>query len=768
MADSALQYKGDRYYFSEGMKLAKGEIYISPLDLNVENNQIETPEKSVIRFIIPLFNENNEKKGILILDYLAQNLLNQIKSDSNNTMGMETLLLNENGYYLINDGKTFLSINDDAKNISFGEEQPDFWKSIQNNESGYFEDDKNIFCFASIYPLDGYHNIRWILVEYVPMSGLSIFNNEANQKIITISVLLTFVFLFVSLVAAWLLMQKKEASEREKLTDNIFKNSKEGMIIMDAQTRIIYVNPAFSLIIGYSEEEVLGRKPSEFKKDKRLELLYNMIRNAVNDYGSWQGEILDQRKDGTTYPRYLTVSKVFDSKSKELINYLEVFEDLTSAKMIEATIDKIKNYDEITGLPTQMLFEQKMKDLIKQYDNITLIILQITNFDTLYDNLGKTFGAEIIKEVTNRIKAFLNEEDLIGKFHRDQFIVARVNSSEKLELEHFLDKLLCFLQESIDISGKKSYLNISIGVAMFQEHSADIEKLIGFANIAKNYAIQTGDNTYVYYEKEIKHNYLKNLKLETELRSALKKNELSLNYQPQITTGTEEIVGMEALLRWNNDELGRVGPDQFIPVAEKTELIIPIGIWVLEEAIKQNKKWSELTKRRLVVAVNLSPVQFKNDDLHEVIKQLLNKYDLPPELLEVEVTEGILVKNIDSIKSKLDKIEALGVKVSIDDFGTGYSSLKYLQRLNFDKLKIDREFIKDYPEKDNGSIAKMIIGLANQIGLKVLAEGVETREQFIFLKENRCDEIQGYYFYKPMTVSDFEKMIIDEKMQKKQ
>ena len=194
MADSALQYKGDRYYFSEGMKLAKGEIYISPLDLNVENNQIETPEKSVIRFIIPLFNENNEKKGILILDYLAQNLLNQIKSDSNNTMGMETLLLNENGNYLINDGKTFLSINDDAKNISFGEEQPDFWKSIQNNESGYFEDDKNIFCFASIYPLDGYHNIRWILVEYVPMSGLSIFNNEANQKIITISVLLTFVF----------------------------------------------------------------------------------------------------------------------------------------------------------------------------------------------------------------------------------------------------------------------------------------------------------------------------------------------------------------------------------------------------------------------------------------------------------------------------------------------------------------------------------------------------------------------------------------------
>lgn len=651
-----------------------------------------------------------------------------------------------------------------VKNTSFGEAYPDFWKAIKNNESGYFEDNENIFCFASIYPLDGYHAIRWILVEAVPVSDLSVFNNEANQRIITISTLLSFVFMFVSLVAAWLLMLKREASKREKLTENIFKNSKEGIVIMDAETRIIYVNPAFSKITGYSEDEALGRKPSDLKKgDKRLELLYKMIKNAVNDTGSWQGEIIEKRKDGSTYPRMMTISKVFDSRTHELVNYLEIFEDLTSTRMIEETIDKMKNYDEITGLPTQVLFEQQMKGLIRKYDHIAVMILQITNYESLFHNLGKTFGTALIKEATARIKTFLNDEDLIGKLNRDQFVIARINGSEKLKLDSFLSKLLSFLQESIDIENKKNYLNISIGMAIFPDHSADIEKLISFANIAKNYAIQTGDNTYVYYEKEIEHNYWRNLKLETELRSALKKNELSLNFQPQVETGTGEIIGTEALLRWNNGELGRVGPDQFIPLAEKMELIIPIGKWVLEEAIKQNKKWMGLTKRRLVVAVNLSPVQFKNENLHELIQQLLEKYQMPAELLEVEVTEGVLVNNLECIKNELDKIEALGVKVSIDDFGTGYSSLKYLQRLKFDKLKIDREFIKDYPETDNGNIAKMIITLANQIGLKVLAEGVETKEQFMFLKENRCDEIQGYYFYKPMTADDFEKVMADKK-----
>ncbi|MDP2842771.1 MAG: EAL domain-containing protein, partial [Acetobacterium sp.] len=260
---------------------------------------------------------------------------------------------------------------------------------------------------------------------------------------------------------------------------------------------------------------------------------------------------------------------------------------------------------------------------------------------------------------------------------------------------------------------------------------------------------------------EIKENYINNLKLETELRGALKKNELTLVYQPQVEINSSTIIASEALLRWHNDNLGQVSPGQFIPVAERTDLIIPIGNWVLEEAIKQNKEWQSLAKRQIGVAVNLSPIQFEKSDLPQIIKNLLEKYQMPAELLEIEITEGILVENMEGIRGQLEQIKALGVKVAIDDFGTGYSSLKYLQNLNFDKLKIDREFIKDYPQNDTGNIAKTILHLAKQMNLSVIAEGVETQEQFLFLKENNCPEIQGYYFYKPLSANDFEVLITD-------
>ena len=390
---------------------------------------------------------------------------------------------------------------------------------------------------------------------------------------------------------------------------------------------------------------------------------------------------------------------------------------------------------------------------------MAIIVLQVTNFNALYDNLGKKSGNILIREASRRIQTLLKREDLLGILHKDQFIIARINSKDRLEIGHLMNKMLTYLKEPVEIENERVYLNVSMGIALFQEDSADLEKLIEYGNIAKNYALQTGDNTYVFYEKEIKENYLNNLKLETELRSALEKNELSLAYQPQVQVGTSAIIASEALLRWHNKNLGAVSPGQFIPVAERTDLIIPIGNWVLEEAIKQNKKWQHLSKRQLGVAVNLSPIQFKKSDLPQIIKDLLEKYDMPAELLEVEITEGILVENMEGISSQLEKIKALGVKVAIDDFGTGYSSLKYLQNLNFDKLKIDREFIKDYPDYDTGNIAKTILNLADQMDLRVIAEGVETYEQFTFLKDNNCQEIQGYYFYKPLSVKDFEMLI---------
>jgi len=761
VADSALKNQGEQTYFVEGMKLNRGEIYISPMDLSIKDDEVETPIKPLMRLVMPVFSDQNERQGILVLNYLAKNMLNQIENDSKSNMDMKILLLNEEGYYLLseNSNKEFSFVYPDQQDISFSQEKPKIWQAILNKGSGYFDDGKDLYFYTPVYPLEGYRNLHWVLIGAAPLDVLGVFTNEDNRTIVLIAALLIFILGIISLVVSWLLLIKKEASSREKITDSIFKNSKEGIMIMDAEMRIVYINKAFSSITGYPEDEVMGKTPIDLKTGVRLMGIYSNIWKTVNEEGNWQGEIIDERKDGTTYPKYITISKIFDSKSDTLSNYLEVFEDLTNTRITEEAINKIKHYDEVTGLPTQLLFEITTREFIKQYDCIAIIVLQITNVNTLYDNLGKKSGDILIKEASQRIKTFLSDADLLGILHKDQFIIARINSNDRLEIGHLMNKMMTYLKEPVEIGNEKVYLNVAIGIAVFPEDSADLEKLIEYGNIAKNYALQTGDNTYVFYEKEIKESYLNNLKLETELRSALEKNELSLAYQPQVQVDSGAIIASEALLRWHNDNLGQVSPGQFIAVAERTELIIPIGNWVLEEAIRQNKKWQHLSKGQLGVAVNLSPIQFKKSDLPQIIKGLLEKYDLSAELLEIEITEGILVENMEAVSDQLEQIKALGVKVAIDDFGTGYSSLKYLQNLNFDKLKIDREFIKDYPQNDTGNIAKTILNLAAQMDLKVIAEGVETHEQFLFLKENHCHQIQGYYFHKPLSVNDFEMLI---------
>lgn len=764
VADSELEYKGDQTYFQEGIKLNPGEIYISPMDLSMKSGVVETPLKPLMRLVLPVFNDKNERQGILVLNYLAKNMLDQIENDSKSNMDMKILLLNNEGYYLLseNSDKDFSFMYGDQQRISFSQENPEIWQAILNKGSGYYDDGRDLYFYTPIYPLKGYQNLHWVLVGAAPLDVLGVFTNEDNRTIVLIAVLLILVLCIISVIVSWLLLIRKEARSREKITDGIFKNAKEGIMIMDADMQIVYVNKAFSTITGYSEGEALGKKPIDLKTAKKLREIYSKIWETVNEEGNWQGEITDQRKDSTTYPKYISISKMFDRKSNTLSNFLEVFEDLTSVRITEEAINKIKHYDEATGLPTQVLFEMKVREYIKQIDRMAVVVLQVTNFNTLYDNLGKKSGAILINEVSRRIQTFLSATDLLGILHKDQFIMARINSNDKLEMGHLMNKMITYIREPIEIDTEKVYLNVSIGIAVFQDDSADLEKLIEYANIAKNYALQTGDNTYVFYEKEIRENYLNNLKLETELRSALENNELSLNYQPQVQVGSRAIIASEALLRWHNKNLGQVSPGDFIPVAERTNLIIPIGNWVLEEAIRQNQKWQQLTNEPLGVAVNLSPVQFKKSDLPKIIKELLEKYQMPAELLEVEITEGILVENMVGTGSQLEQIKALGVKVAIDDFGTGYSSLKYLQNLNFDKLKIDREFIKDYPENDSGSIAKTILNLAAQLELHVIAEGVETHEQFLFLKENNCHEIQGYYFSKPLSVKDFEILITEQ------
>ncbi|WP_026393557.1 PAS domain-containing protein [Acetobacterium malicum] len=352
VTDSELEDKGNQTYFAEGMKLNPGEIYISPMDLSMTGDEIEMPIKPLMRLVLPVFNDQNERQGILVLNYLAKNMLDQIENYSKSNMDMKILLLNNEGYYLLseNSNKEFSFVYGDQQGGSFSQENPEIWQAILNNGRGYFDDGKDLYFYAPLYPLEGYRNLHWVLVGAAPLDVLGVFANEDNRMIVLIAALLVLVLAIISLIVSWLLLIRKEASSREKITDGIFKNSKEGIMIMDAEMRIVYINKAFSTITGYPEDEVMGQKPIDFKSSDKLREVYSNIWKTVNEEGNWQGEIVDVRKDGSTYPKYITISKIFDSKSDTLSNYLEVFEDLTNTGITEEAINKIKHYDEVTGL----------------------------------------------------------------------------------------------------------------------------------------------------------------------------------------------------------------------------------------------------------------------------------------------------------------------------------------------------------------------------------------------------------------------------------
>lgn len=343
-ADKTLQYQGDRYYVAEGMKLNPGEIYISPLDLNIIDEAVETPAKPVIRLIIPVFNDKNERQGILILTYLAQNMLDQIKKDAKMSLTMKVFLLNEDGDYLLseNSNNDFLVMVAGQKMIPLSQEQPEIWQTVQDNGSGYSDDGNELCYYLAIYPLKDYHTRHWVFVGAMPLDVLGVLSNEDNRSILLIATLLIAILAIITAIVSWLLLIKKEASSREKVANSIFKNSKEGIMIMDAEMKVVYVNKAFSTITGYQEEELLGRKPIDLKSSDKLRTIYRNIWKIVNEEGSWQGELVDEKKDGTPYPKYMTISKIFDSKSDTLSNYLQVVEDLTNTKITKVIAEGVE------------------------------------------------------------------------------------------------------------------------------------------------------------------------------------------------------------------------------------------------------------------------------------------------------------------------------------------------------------------------------------------------------------------------------------------
>ncbi len=560
--------------------------------------------------------------------------------------------------------------------------------------------------------------------------------------------------------------ERRQAEEDLRLAYQVFENSIEGIIITDAQANILRVNRAFAVITGYSEEDAIGKNPRLLRSDRHDAAFYQGMWASLIEYGYWQGEIWNQRKNGEIYPQWLSIVTIRNEQGIT-IHYLGVFADLSEKKQAEANLHHVANYDVLTELPNRHLLEDRLYQALATASQnnalVAVLHLDLDRFKTINDTFGHTFGDKLLQAVAQRLAGNIRGSDTIARFSGDEFAVVLTDVGSQENASLVARKILDTLDRPFDLDGQEVFITPSIGIAFYPIDAANKDDLIRYADTAMSHAKAQGGNVYRFYSAEMNVRVSQRLSLETSLRYALERNEFLLYYQPQVNLRSGKIIGMEALLRWQHPERGLVSPGEFIPVLEETGLIVPVGEWVLRTACAQNSAWLAAGLPPMRVAVNLSAHQFRQSNLTDVVCLALEDSGLEPELLELEVTESIMIQDLQTTLTTLHQLHVIGIQISIDDFGTGYSSLSYLKRLPISKIKIDQSFVRDIcSDTDDAAITDAVISLGHSLKMQVIAEGVETLEQLDYLRAHGCDEFQGYYFSRPLPAGEFARLVREE------
>lgn len=562
-----------------------------------------------------------------------------------------------------------------------------------------------------------------------------------------------------------------EIKERERVELNlllaleILENSKEAIFIANSNNKeIIYINKAFSSITGFSESEVLNKSiDSLFSNNYNI---YEETLENLESSGTWTGELYEINKNGQRYPILLYIKSIKSRDDKEDY-YIGIFEDLTRIKENEESINYLRKYDTLTALPQKSLFIDKLDKIINDNREISRVIgimtLGLDDFKFINEAIGHLSGDNLLVQVAERLRQHVNNKSILSRITGDEFAILLDDIKDIEQVTSVANDILNIFSRPFIVQNRELFITASIGISIYPVHGIQAETLIMNAISAQNHVKKNGKNNYQIYSKKMNEDAYETLEMITSLRHAVEREEFILHYQPQVSLANGNITGFEALIRWNHPKLGMVYPDKFISLAEKNGTIVAMSEWVIKEACMQNKKWHDEGYDNLVVSINLSAMQFKKKDLAKTIKDILKSTELPAKYLEVEITEGILMEDVEQAIEILSELKEIGVTIAIDDFGTGYSSLNYLRQFQIDKLKIDRSFIMGIPDSDNGSIANIIIELAKSFNLKVIAEGAETLEHINFLRDRNCDEIQGYYFSKPVAIDMCNKMLLENK-----
>ncbi len=547
---------------------------------------------------------------------------------------------------------------------------------------------------------------------------------------------------------------KRQAEEQLRQAAAVFESTSEAVMVTDPDGKITAVNQAFTVITGYSEDEVIGKNPKLLRSERHESEFFNDMWSAIKDEGGWRGEVWDRRKNGEIFPVWQAVSAIKNDDG-EVTHYVSVFTDISTLKQTQEQLNYLAYHDPLTDLPNRLLFNDRLMHAIERAarskDQVALLFIDLDNFKNVNDSLGHPVGDELLLKVASRLRSLSRKDDTVARISGDEFVIILENIHDAQDTVVMAQKLINAFQEPLVVQGHELHITLSIGISIYPRDGDDVQTLVRNADAALYRAKAEGRNDFYYYTEELTTSAVERLKIESALRNAVKNQELVLYYQPQISLDTGLIVGVEALIRWQHPELGLLMPNRFINLAEDTGLIVAVGEWVLTTACGQMKAWQQSGYDFGRVAVNVSGLQLQRGDFQKIVNDVLLLTHLEPQSLELEITENFIMNKPEKAIAILDNLKSLGIQIAIDDFGTGYSSLSYLKRLPVDKLKIDGSFVRDIPNNaDDEAIARAVVALAKNLQLKVIAEGVETREQREFLTDQDCDEAQGYLISKPL------------------
>ena len=553
--------------------------------------------------------------------------------------------------------------------------------------------------------------------------------------------------------------ERKRTEEQLRIAATFFETTSEAITVTDMNNRIIAVNPAFCMITGYSEAEVLGQDPGFLSSGRNNRTFYRNMWDTLERMGRWQGEIWNRRKNGEVFPEWLSIVAIKDEKGNTK-QYMAVFSDITKRKQDEEKIWRQANYDALTGLPNRNLFKDRLDQAMhaahREGSLLALLFIDLDRFKWVNDTLGHAAGDRLLQEAAMRLSHCVRETDTVARLGGDEFTVILGELHDCSEVDKIAEKLLKRLAEPFVLNGREAFVSGSIGITLYPGDASDMEQLLRNADAAMYSAKQAGRNVFRYFTQELNDEARRRLRLEADLRRVLERRELALHYQP-IINANGEVAGAEALLRWQHPLYGFVPPDEFIPLAEDIGVIVDIEQWVMRQACHDARLFQLQAGEGLFMSVNVSSMQCKSDHCRLVLGDILRESGLDPGTLKLEITERVMMENTDYVIALLSEIRSMGVRLAVDDFGTGYSSLSYLKQFPVDVLKIDRTFIAGLPDdRDDVALVEAIVAMAHSLGLQVVAEGVETAEQLAFLRSLGCDLIQGFYFSKPLPFGQFE------------